>query len=55
MSEALLATSLAMGGLLLLAQNESHSAPNSAPVKTILTVEARHDHDKNVPLLNRKT
>jgi hypothetical protein len=54
MGKALLAIGLAVGGLLLFAQSESRSKPGFASVKTILTVELRHDHERNVPSLNRE-
>jgi hypothetical protein len=54
MGKALLAIGLAVGGVLLFAQSESRSKPGFATVKTILTVESRHDHYRNIPSLNRE-
>jgi len=47
----LTAAGFGMLSMLLLAQ-EKVSAP-TVPVQMIVTVEARHDHDKNIPVLNR--
>jgi hypothetical protein len=54
MGKAILAIGVAAGGVLLFAQSESRSKPGFATVKTILTVESRHDHDRNIPSLNRE-
>jgi len=37
----------------LLAQNETATGPGLTPVRSIITVESRHDHDKHVPTLSR--
>ena len=50
LSISIVAASIATDGFFLFAQ--STSPPNLVPVSTILTVEARHDHDKNVPELH---
>jgi len=41
-------------GLLLSAQNNSHVVRGSVPVQTIITLEARHDHEKDVPPIRRE-
>jgi hypothetical protein len=45
---------LATAGVLLFAQTRSQSDSNFVPVQTIVTVEARHDHDKAVPSLKQE-
>jgi hypothetical protein len=43
-----------MGSPLLFAQSKSEPDSGVVPVQAIITVEARHDHDKNVPVINRE-
>jgi hypothetical protein len=51
MVRSILMTGLAVGGMVLLAQDDLRTSPDLAPVQTIVTVEARHG--KDVPLLTR--
>jgi hypothetical protein len=50
----LFAVSFAIGAPLLSAQSNFQTVPSLVPVQTILTVEARHDNNKNVPALKRE-
>jgi len=45
---------LAAGWSFTLAQNGSPTTSDLVPVHAIVTVETRHDHDKDVPVLNRE-
>jgi hypothetical protein len=54
MTRIVIAAGVAAGGLLLSGQNKPEVDPSLVPVQTILTVEARHDPDKNIPSLNRE-
>lgn len=54
MRRAYFVASLVMGSLVLEGQNKPQSDLGYVPVQTTITVEARHDHDKNVPSLNRE-
>ena len=42
---------LVVANLIVLAQTNPQVTANLVPVQTILTVEARHDHDKDIPSL----
>jgi hypothetical protein len=48
------AAGLAVGTLFLFAADKFQTDPSLVPVQTIITVEARHDHEQNVTLLNRE-
>jgi hypothetical protein len=45
---------LAAGVMILFPQTTSQPDSNLVPVQTVITVEARHDHDKAVPSLKRE-
>jgi len=52
MGKLLLVSACALGGIFLLAQNKTQTSSDLVPVRTILTVEARHG--KDIPALNRE-
>jgi hypothetical protein len=54
MRRAFFVAGLVMAGLLLPGQSELQTGPSLVPVQAIFTVEARHDHDKIPPVLNRE-
>jgi hypothetical protein len=51
MNKLLFTTGLAMGSILLFAQDKAQPPPGVVQVQTIITVEAQHDHDKAIPSL----
>lgn len=54
MDKLLFAAGLAIAAPFLFAQTKPQTAPSLVSVQAIITVEARHDHDKNVPSLKRE-
>lgn len=53
MRRVLLVTSVAVTALIFISQSKSASQSPLVPVRTILTVEAQHDHDTNIPALRK--
>jgi hypothetical protein len=51
MGRLFLAAAFVVAGLSLIGQN---ATPNLVPVQTVVTVEARHDHDDAVPSLKQE-
>lgn len=54
MRKVFLVSTLAVGSLILISQSKSQSDSGLVPVRTILTIEARHKNDANIPVLNRE-
>jgi hypothetical protein len=53
MRRVFLVTSVAITALMFISQSKSASESTLVPVRTLLTVEAQHDHDTNVPILRK--